>query len=207
MPNNLIGSVQKPPAFWKHRLLRAGREIQIWNRNLIYSLVEMMILCAATTVVFMAVFSLLKAMWHLYLQTPVGHRFASNASLLSNYTVAQLLSKDLVLFSLEVTATTLIACLMLSAICQLLAIRRLFYEGRGLANRIMWLLLFMTVSAYILTGRSQLDFPIAIGLCLLPSMCMFATCLTVSDRLLPELTPFAFLELTRKLMRFITRPE
>jgi hypothetical protein len=188
-------------------LLRAGREIQIWNRNLIYSLVEMMILCAATTIIFMAMLAFSKALWHIYLLTPVGQKFASNASLLSNYTLAHLLSKDMAFFSLEVTATTLIACLMLSAICQLLSVRRLLYEGRGMAARFIWLLLFITVSAYILTGRSEFEFPSAVGLCVLPSVCVSATCLTVSDRLLPELTPGAFLELTRKLMCFITRPE
>jgi hypothetical protein len=207
MPNDLMRTVEKPQAPWKRKLRQAGREIQTWNRTLIYSLIEMTILCAATTVIFMAVLLFLKVMWHLYLQTPVGYKFASNACLLSNYTLAQLLSKDLMLFSIEITATTLIACLILSAICQVLAVRRLFYEGRGLANRIVWLLVFMIVSADTLTERSQLDFPIAVGLCIVPSMCMFATCLTVSDRLLPEFTPVALLELTRKFKSFITRSE
>jgi hypothetical protein len=207
MPNDFMGAVEKPQTPWKRKLRRAGRELQIWNRTLISSLIEMMILGAATMVISMAVLSFIKAMWHLYLQTPVGHKFASNACLLSNYTLAQLLSKDLMFFSIEISVTTIIACLLLSAICQLLAVRRLFYEGRGLANRIMWLMVFMTFSADILTSRSQLDFSVAVGLCMVPTMCLFATCLAVSERLLPKLTPAALLELTRKFIDFMTRPE
>jgi hypothetical protein len=207
MPNFRLSSAEKPCALWKHKLRRANREVQRWNRIFIYSSIEIMILCAATTVIFISVFSFLKALWHLYLHTPVGRKFALDASLLANFSLAELLNKDLVLFSVEVTATTLSACLILSAICQMLAVRRIFYEGRGLANRIVWGLLFIAVSAHILTDRSQLDFPVAIGLSMIPSICMFATCLTVSARLLPELTPSALLELARKFMNFLSDPE
>jgi magnesium-transporting ATPase (P-type) len=203
----MFNSVEKPQAIWKRKLRQAGRELHRWNRNLIYSLIEIIILCAATTVIFIAVVSFLKAMWHLYLQTPVGRKFVSDASLVANPTLAELLSKDLILFSVEVTATTLIAGLIIAAICQVLAVRRIFYEGRGLANRIMWVLLFITVSAHILTDRSQIDFPIAIWLSVLPSLCMFATCLTVCARLLPELTPIGILEMTRRFRSFVTSPE
>jgi hypothetical protein len=146
----MFNSVEKPQAIWKRKLRQAGRELHRWNRNLIYSLIEIIILCAATT---------------------------------------------------------LIAGLIIAAICQVLAVRRIFYEGRGLANRIMWVLLFITVSAHILTDRSQIDFPIAIWLSVLPSMCMFATCLTVCARLLPELTPIGILEMTRRFRSFVTSPE
>jgi hypothetical protein len=207
MPDLMFNFVEKPQAVWRRKLRQAGRELHRWYRNLIYSLIEIIILCAATTVIFITVVSFIKALWHLYLQTPVGRKFVSDASLMVNPTLAEFLSKDLVLFPIEVTATALIANLIIAAICQVLAVRRIFYEGRGLANRIMWVLLFITVSAHILSDRSQVDFPIAIWLSVLPSLCMFATCLTVCARLLPELTPIGILELTRRFKNFVTRPE
>ncbi|MGD2185719.1 MAG: hypothetical protein PVI71_06310 [Desulfobacterales bacterium] len=207
MPEILLYSAQNAKPVWKRKLRQAVRAFGIWYRNLIYSLIEIMILCAASTVIFITVVSFLKALWHLYLQTPVGRKFVSGGSVLANPTLAELLSKDLILFSVEVTATTLIASLIIAAISQVLAARRIFYEGRGLANRLMWILLFITVSAHILTVRSQVDFPTAMGLSILPSLCMFTTCLTICARLLPELTPIGILELTRRLMNFMSRSE
>ena len=207
MPDNLLNSAEKPRLVWKRKLQRAGREFRIWYRNLIYSLIEIMILGAATAVIFITVFSFLKALWYMYLRTPVGRKFTSDASLLANYSLAQLLNKDLMLFSIEVTVTALFACLLVSAICQILALRRFFYEGRGFANRFIWILVFSAASAYGLANTSPNDFTVAFALSFLPSMCMFATCLTVSARLLPELTPAGILELTRRFMNFVTHPE
>jgi len=207
MSVNVLDSAQSPRPAWKRKLQRAGREFGAWYRNLIYSLIEILILCAATAVVFITVISFLKALWHLYQQTPMGRRFTSDMSLLAHHSLAQLLDKDLMLFSIEVTLTALIACLIVSVICQLLALRRLFYEGRGFAYRLLWVFVFSAASAYGLFSTSHKDFPVAFALCFLPSLCMFATCLTVCARLLPELTPAGVLELTRRFVHFVTHPE
>jgi len=207
MPENLVNSAQNPLPLWKRKLLRAGREFGTWYRNLIYALIELLILFAATAVIFVTVISFLKALWHLYLQTPMGRRFTSDMSLLAHHSLAQLLDKDLMLFSIEVTVTALIAGLIVSAICQLLALRRIFYEGRGFAYRFLWVFVFSGASAYGLFSTSHKDFPVAFALCFLPSLCMFATCLTVCARLLPELTPAGVLELTRRFVTFVSRPE
>jgi hypothetical protein len=101
----------------------------------------------------------------------------------------------------------LVACLALSAVCQVLALRRLLYEGHGLVNRFVWTIVFSGASAYGLFSYAHYDFPVAFALCAVPSMCMFATCMTVSARLLPELTPAGVLELTHRFINFVTRLE
>jgi hypothetical protein len=207
MPENLTSADQNSQPVWKRKLQHAGREFGTWYRNLIYSLVEILILGAATAVIFVMVISFLKALWHMYLQTQVGRKFTLDMSLLTDHSLAQLLDKDLMLLSVEVTVTALVACLTVSAICQILALRRLLYEGHGFANRFMWILVFCAASAYGLFSSSHMDFPVAFALCFLPSMCMFATCLTISARLLPELTPAGVLELTRRFVNFVSRPE
>lgn len=204
MPENSLNSAQNPQPVWKHKLQRAGREFGIWNRSLFYSLVEILILCATTVIIFVTVISFLKVLWHLYLQTPLGRKFTAEMSLLAECRLAQLLDKDLMLFSIEVTVTALLACLALSAICQVLALRRLLYEGHGIVNRFLWTLVFSAASAY---SYSHNDFPVAFAICFLPSICMFATCMTVSARLLPELTPAGVLELTQRFINFVSRPE
>ena len=50
MPEPLLHKAHKPEPVWKQKLRRAARAIQIWFRQLIYSLIEIIILFAATAV-------------------------------------------------------------------------------------------------------------------------------------------------------------
>jgi hypothetical protein len=207
MPDHLFYFTETPQPVWKRKLRRAGREFSIWYRSLMVSLVEMTILFAATLVIFATVFTFLKALWYCYLQTAVGRKFTAGTTIIKNQTLAEILDKDLIFFSFEIVLASLIACLITSAVCQMSAVRRCFYEGRGLGNRLTWLFLFSSVSAYNLIQTSHFDFPIAFGLCILPSLCLFATCLKVSAKILPELTPLGIQELTRRVLDFVTNPE
>ena len=207
MSDNLFQSTPNTQPVWIRKLRRAGRNFAIWYRTLMYSLMELAILFAATVVIFGAVVTFLKALWYCYLQTPVGRKFVSGTTVLKNQTLAELLNKDLVYFSVEIAGATLIACLIAGAVCQMLAIRRFFYEGRGVGNRLVWLFVFSVASAYHLVKTSHFNFSTALALCILPSLCMFTTCLKISANLLPELTPVGIHELTRRFVNFVTSPE
>jgi hypothetical protein len=91
------------------------------------------------------------------------------------------------------------ACLIASAICQLLAMRRYFYEGRGLLNRIIWLALFAAAAAYILQRNSGVDIKLAFGVVIAPCLCLLSSCQNIAKRLLPELTPLALIDLIRRV--------
>ena len=207
MPDNLFQSTPNPQPVWIRKLRQAGRKFINWYRTLMYSLMELAILFAATVVIFGAVVTFLKALWYCYLQTPVGRKFISGTTVLKNQTLAELLNKDLLVFSVEIAGATLIACLLTSAVFQMLAMHRFFYEGRGVTNRLIWLFVFSAASAYNLASTSDFDFSIALALCILPSLCMFTTCIKISANLLPELTPVGILELTRRFMNFVASPE
>ncbi|MDJ0984461.1 MAG: hypothetical protein QNJ26_02865 [Desulfobacterales bacterium] len=99
------------------------------------------------------------------------------------------------LFSVDISFAALIANLIVSAACQVLAVRRYFYEGRGLINRVIWLALFSAVAGWLLARNSHIDLQVAFGLAIAPSLCLFSSCLNIAKRILPELTPFAIIEM------------
>ena len=183
---------------------RAARAIQIWFRQLIYSLIEITILFTATAVLVGLLLSFLEALWYIYLQTPVGIKYTTNPARSSVHLLTQLFRKDLFLFALEIAVVDLAACLIISAVCQALAIRRYFYVGRGLLNRFIWLMLFSTAAAFGLTHRCRIDLQVALGISIVPSLCLFSSCIHISARLLPELTPFGIWEIIIRAKRFLT---
>ena len=189
MPENFLEFNQSSQPVWKRKLKRAGRAIQIWLREFIYSLIEITILFTATAVLVGILLSFLEAFWYLYLQTPVGIKYTADPSRLTSHLLTQLFKQDLFLFSVEVATAALAACLAISAVFQILALRRYFYVGRGLLNRAIVLLLFSAAAGFKLAHTGPVDLPIAIGVSIVPSLCLFPSCINISARILPELTP------------------
>jgi hypothetical protein len=189
MPENFLEFNQSSQPVWKRKLKRAGRAIQIWLREFIYSLIEITILFTATAVLVGILLSFLEAFWYLYLQTPVGIKYTADPSRLTSHLLTQLFKQDLFLFSVEVATAALAACLAISAVFQILALRRYFYVGRGLLNRAIVLLLFSAAAGFKLEHTAPVDLPIAIGVSIVPSLCLFPSCMNISARILPELTP------------------
>jgi hypothetical protein len=206
MAKNLLNSARNPQSAWKRKMKRAGRAIQIWLRELIYSLIEITILFTVTAVLVGILLSLLEAMWYLYLETPVGIKFTADPSRLSPHLLTQLFKRDLFLLSLEIAAATLTACLIISIAFQILALRRYFYLGRGLLNRIIVLLLFSAAGAFNLSHSDQLNPFVAFGVSIVPSLCLFPSCMNISARIFPELTPLGIMEIIINAKNFLTHP-
>jgi hypothetical protein len=204
MTDNLLNTARNPQPVWKRKLKRAGRAIQIWLRELIHSLIEIIILFAVTAVLVGILLSLLEAFWYLYLETPVGIKYTANPSRLSPHLLTQLFKGDLFLFSIEIATATLTACLIISAAFQILALRRYCYLGRGLLNRMIVVLLFSTAGAYKLSHTSQIDLLVAFGISIVPSLCLFPSCMNISARILPELTPIGIIKIIINAKNFIT---
>jgi hypothetical protein len=186
MPENFLEFNQSSQPVWKRKLKRAGRAIQIWLREFIYSLIEITILFTATAVLVGILLSFLEAFWYLYLQTPVGIKYTADPSRLNLLT--QLFKQDLFLFSVEVATAALAACLAISAVFQILALRRYFYVGRGLLNRAIVLLLFSAAAGFKLEHTAPVDLPIAIGVSIVPSIIIKAKNVLIhsGDRVMPD---------------------
>jgi hypothetical protein len=199
MTENLLNSTGNPQPVWK----RTGRAIQIWLRDLIYSLIEIGILFTATAVLVGILLSLLEAFWYLYLQTPVGIKYTANPARLSPHLLTQLFKQDLFLFSVDVAIAALTASLIMSAAFQITALRRYFYVGRGLRNRVIVLLLFSAVAGFKLAQGGLIDLPVALGVSIVPSLCLFPSCMNISARILPELTPLGIIEIIITAKNFL----
>ena len=203
MTENLLNSARNPQPMWKRKLKQAGRAIQIWLRELIRSLIEIIILFAVTAVLAGILLSLLEAFWYLYLETPVGIKYTANPSRLSPHLLTQLFKRDLFLFSIEIATATMAACLIISVASQILALRRYCYLGRGLLNRIIVLLLFSAAGAYKLSHTSRIDLLVAFAISIVPSLCLFPSCMNISARILPELTPIGIIKVIISAKNFI----
>ena len=199
MPQNFLKSAQNPQSVWK----RAGRAIKTWLRNLIYSLIEIAILFTATSVLVGILLSLLEAFWYLYLQTPVGIKYTAHPARLSPHLLTQLFKQDLFLFSIEVATAALTAGLIISAAFQITALRRYFYVGRGLLNRFTVLLLFSAAAGFKLAHTGPIDLPVALGVSIVPSLCLFPSCMNISARILPELTPLGIIKIIIKAIKLL----
>jgi hypothetical protein len=204
MSKTLLNSSRSPQPVWKHKLKQAGRAIQIWLRNLIYSLIEITILFTVTAVLVGILLSLLEAFWYLYLETPIGIKFTADPSRLSPHLLTQLFKQDLFLFSVEIATATLTACLVISFAFQILALRRYFYSGRGLLNRFIVLLLFSAAGAFNLAHTGQINPLVAFGVSIVPSLCLFPSCMNISARIFPELTPLGIMEIIIDAKKFLT---
>ena len=117
--------------------------------------------------------------------------------------MTQVFNQDLFLFSVDVAAAVLTACLAISAAFQILALRRYVYVGRGLLNRIVVLLLFSAAAGFKLAHAGSIDLPVAIGVSIVPSLCLFPSCMNISARILPEVTPLGIIKLIIKAKNFI----
>lgn len=195
MPDYLYKSARQQQPVWKQRLQRVIRAIQNWMRELCTSLIEIIILFTAVTVLAGILLSFVEAFWYLYLQTPVGMKFTADPSRSSVHLLTQLIQKDLFWLSVDVATAAMAACLSVSAACQLLALRRYFYEGRRLLARVIWLSLFSAAAAFILERNNRIDIQLAFGVAIAPCLCLFSSCQNIAKRLLPELTPFAIIDI------------
>ena len=192
-------SASRQLPLWRQILHQAARVIKTWFRNFINSLIEIVILFTTTAVLVGILLSFVEALSYIYLQTPIGIKYNADPSRSSVHPLTQLVQKDLLVFSVEIATAALAACLTISAICQILALRRYFHEGRGLLNRVFWLPLFSATAAYILWHTIWIDLQIAFAVMIIPCLCLYPACLDISNRLLPELTPFAIMEIIRRI--------
>ena len=195
MTENLLNSARGLQPVWKRKLKRAGRAIQNWLQELIRSLIEITILFTITAVMVGILLSILEAFWYLYLETPVGIKYTADPARLSPHLLTQLFKQDLFLFSVEVAAAALTASLIISAAFQITALRRYFYVGRGLLNRFTVLLLFSAVAGFKLAHTGLVGLPVALGVSIVPSLCLFPSCMNISARILPELTPLGIIKI------------
>jgi hypothetical protein len=56
-------------------------------------------------------------------------------------------------------------------------------------------LLFSAAAGFKLAHTGPLDLPVALGVSIVPSLCLFPSCMNISARILPELTPLGIIKI------------
>jgi hypothetical protein len=64
-------------------------------------------------------------------------------------------------------------------------------------------LLFSAAAAFKLAHTGQIDLLVAFGISIVPSLCLFPSCMNISARILPELTPLGIMEIIINAKNFL----
>ena len=146
-----------------------------------------------------------KMIWNLYLSTPMGKQFFFSFEERAQI-ITDIIDKDAVYFSIELTITAFIICLLISVISQILYIARYLYHSRGLFGKIILWALPMTavVAIYIQSVYEFGNWITAYAASLVPTLCLFSGCFKFSSELLPEIGSLGSL-IKKKLPNLTTK--
>jgi len=150
---------------------------------------------AAQTAIYWAVVWLLCAglfyvsgvLWRLYVETHIGKTYLVHFRASAD-TLFELVGKDPLALSLELTLVTLATCLVLGTVCRLCFLTRLFYTGRGFFWRMaVWGPVAVLLSTYTVVTFLDLKWSFGFVLAVFPALCLFGICFQMAGHMLPEL--------------------
>jgi len=169
-----------------HDLRAAGKR---WLRHTKLHAVKLFVLYLTAPISFLLVFGLANDFWFTFRHTPVGSMFLSShppAALLAILNATN--TNNLLPLAFQFSLDAAVTCLLLGFACQLSAITRYCYTGRGLLNRLLWVALGAALSSLAgLEARQQFDFTTGFALSLVPAGCLVGGCLEFTAHLLPEI--------------------
>lgn len=160
-----------------------------WLRNTKLHIIKLLALYLTAVLCFLLVYGLINYFWFTFRHTPVGSMFLNSAPppalmAILNATNTNNLLPLALRFSLDAAAT----CLLLGLVCQLLAITRYCYTGRGLMTRLLWFVMCAALSSLVSSEiRQPFDFTTGFALALVPTSCLAGGCLEFTAHLLPEI--------------------
>ncbi|GAB6144514.1 hypothetical protein [Desulfocicer niacini] len=174
---------------------------KIWS-----GVIQLGMLLSMTAVLSMGFMYFVNMFWELYAYTPMGQQFLEMYPGVS-LAVSDLLDLDVVTFSTEVTVSTFLFCLFISAVCQMVYLLRYFYLPRGLFGRfILFGMPLASVLARYLQDSYELEYwNIAFAVALFPTLILFSGCFRFSHEHIPEIGDIItdVSDIVRKLFKFI----
>jgi hypothetical protein len=129
-----------------------------------------------------------KMAWFVYISTPVGKKFL-NTFPMKAQNIIDILNRELIFFSIQLTLKAFIICLAISALCQVFHMARYFYQPRGFVMKIiLWgLPLTAIVAIHIQDAFGLKQLGPAYIVALVPTLCVFSGCFKFAYELLPEI--------------------
>lgn len=129
-----------------------------------------------------------KAMWHIYIATPVGERFMLSFGEPAQAMVA-LMELDFVLLAMRITGRVFGVCLGLAAVCQLSHLARLLYHTRNIiAKLLFWATPLSLGLSRLVSDITAIDYgPLNITLAAVAVGMLMPCTFAVTDKAIPEL--------------------
>ena len=160
--------------------------LQRYCRTFLNHLLQAILLVLIVTVGLLVLLYGSRVLWNLYLQTHIGQEFclyyAGQAEAIN-----AMFADNLLLLAWDVSTSAFLTCLTVAALCQVLHLTRYFYLSRGFFGK---LLCFGVPLSFLVSldfqGLGYMTRESAIGLVLIPTLCMFTYCFKFTLDLLPE---------------------
>ncbi len=156
--------------------------------KLISTLVEAVLLVAATGTLCFLIYYTMGMFWYLYLGTPMGDKFISLHPDRAQ-TIIALSELDLMYFCAEVTLSSFVICFALSSICRFMHISHYLYLSQGLFGKLVYwgIPLTVAVSYYIKKEYGFSDWEVTACIVMIPTYLMLISCFKYSQKLIPEI--------------------
>ncbi len=156
--------------------------------KLLNAILTAILLLIITAIIYIVLLYLSKMLWGIYISTPMGKQFFFSSGETAQI-IIDLLERDVVHFSVELTITAFIICLLISAIGQVFYVARFLYHSRGLFGKILFWGLPMTavVAVYVQSIYEFDSWITAFAAAFVPTLSVFTGCFKFSNELLPEI--------------------
>ena len=156
--------------------------------KLLNAILTAILLLIITAIIYIVLLYLSKMLWGIYISTPMGKKLFFSSGETAQI-IIDLLERDVVHFSVELTITAFIICLLISAIAQVFYVARFLYHSWGLFGKIFFWGLPMTavVAVYVQSIYEFDSWITAFAAAFVPALSVFTGCFKFSNELLPEI--------------------
>ncbi len=175
------------PAWIKKRPLKPEK-LQNWWRRLADGMLSCGIVFIVALVLEIGLLYVLKMLWYVYTATNVGKyyvlHFPGKAA-----AIQHLMTMDMLMLAWDSTLMVLYVCLLLSIIAQFLHLIRYLFDTQGWVGKlIIWCTPTTALAAWGIFQQYHLPHYLpAIGLVLVPTLCILSRCMQMAHDTLPEI--------------------
>ena len=173
--------------FRRHYFKRKNPHVN-YGRRTWNEITIILTLLLTTALINSGLFYICKLLWHAYVLPPVGKEYISIFTE-NSQAIFEILSRNCISFSMDLTLQTFYVCLAIASICRLLYIARLFYDPREFLGRLcFWgLPMAVMVAIYLQPIYNFTEWEMALFLSVAPTLTMFTGCFRFTNLLLPEI--------------------
>lgn len=179
---------------WHYSVRKGEVRVRIWLKELLSETIRLTLLTVIVCLGYIAGLYFLQGSWHLFADTFLGRQYIEKVDAARAAEIFWVLSLDFKSLGGTISLTTVLVSGLVGMLSQLTLLRRFFYVGRSSLVKLCWVALVCAMVARQFAKYYPMDFSLAFGLCLLPTLAIFSPVLAAAGKLLPELNLQLYLE-------------